>query len=58
MDTFIGTHAEYDKVDATKIYTMTCKPIKNKKDYNDALERLEIIFEQKRSSFEVENYKY
>ena len=41
---FIGTHAQYDKIDATK-FDMSIKPIKTKKDYKAALQRLEMIFD-------------
>ena len=49
---FIGTHAEYDKIDAAKIWNMKIKPIKTKKDYQQALDRLEVIFDAKKNSAE------
>jgi HTH-type transcriptional regulator/antitoxin HigA len=49
---FIGTHTEYDKIDAGKFKEMTIKPIKNEKDYQDALARLEVIFDSRKGSKE------
>lgn len=45
---FIGTHADYDKINADTIKKpkiMNLKPIKSDKDYRNALERLKIIFD-------------
>ena len=48
---FVGTHAEYDKINANEIQkAMEIKPIKTDKDYNQALERLEVIFDAKKGS--------
>ena len=49
---FIGTHPEYDKIDAAKIWNLKIKPIKTKKDYQQALDRLEVIFDAKKNSAE------
>lgn len=46
---FIGTHAEYDKINA-KQFKMNIKPIRTKKDYEQALERLEVIFDAKKGT--------
>ena len=44
---FIGTHAEYDKIDVEKIMTMNIKPIKSENDYQEALQRLDELFDAK-----------
>ena len=51
MDTFIGTHADYDKLTQTK-FKMKIKPIRNEADYQKALERLEVIFDAKKGTDE------
>ncbi len=40
---FIGTHKEYDKIKAEE-FDMNIKPVKTKKDYDNALKRIEKIF--------------
>ena len=47
---FIGTHSQYDRIDATKIQEMTLRSIKTKKEYQNALDRLEVIFDAKPGS--------
>lgn len=49
---FIGTHAQYDRIDAKNVWAMHIKPIKTKKDYQMALERLEKIFDARAGSRE------
>lgn len=46
---FLGTHTEYDKI-MLKQFKMTIKPIKTKKDYRQALTRLEAIFDAKKDT--------
>ena len=48
---FIGSHTDYDRIDATKIWhIIKLKPIKTKKDYNQALAQLEKIFNAKKDT--------
>ena len=49
---FVGTHAAYDKIKATKYKTINIKPIKNEQDYQDALQRPEVICDAKPNSKE------
>jgi hypothetical protein len=49
MDSLYRTHAEYNKIDAKTNLIMTIKAIKTKKDYQQALARLEIIFDAKKA---------
>ena len=46
---FIGTHAEYDKI-PQKLFNMNIKPIKTKKDYEQAMLRLEKLFDARKGT--------
>lgn len=46
---FIGTHAEYDKIIAKKI-NMNIKPIKTKRGYEQAMLKLENLFDAKKGT--------
>ncbi len=49
---FVGTHREYDKMTQNEFRIMNIKPVKTKKDYQQALSRLEIIFDAKKGTTE------
>ncbi len=46
---FVGSHKEYDKIDATSIWgeKMIIKPIKTEVDYTDALQAVEELMSAK-----------